>query len=91
MGGEVFRVGEGDDGGGDFLEGGFIVFDEVDGPEEGVGGQAGTEPGGAAGGEHMVGAGGVVAEWHGAEAADEDGTGVGDVGGDCTGVDGVDF
>ena len=56
-----------------------------------MGGQAGTEPGGATGGEHMVGAGGVVAKWHGAEAADEDGTGVGDVGGDCTGVDGVDF
>jgi len=38
LGGEVFRIGEGDDGGGDFLEGGFVVFDEVDGPEEGVGG-----------------------------------------------------
>ena len=91
MGGQVLGAAEGVDPGGDVGQRVAVALDHVDDLEVGVDRQAAGVPGGAAGGQHVVGAGQVVAERDRAVGADEDRAGVADLGRDLGRVLGLDL
>ena len=78
VGFQAFGSGQGGDGGGQFAEGGLGQFLDGDHFQVVGDGEAAALPGGAAGGEDVIGAGGVIAGGFGTVGADEDAAGVPD-------------
>src|SRR5699024_8752851 len=91
VGGQALGVGERDHGGRDLLEGRLVVVHHVDTAQERLHAQPRGVPGGAGGGQDVVGAGRVVPERDGRVGADEDRAGVADAGGVGGRIPGLDL